>query len=555
MSPHPVRAQAGFHPEPASAGLRTPDWQNQAFPPTTGGDPASLWLLRHASGDAGPRVAIPSRPASRVQRDPHPDGPVSGGDGTCPIQPALIRLASPAFIIGDGPMGTLTGVLPMPLANAAGSVSLTPVNVGSAVGAAGVLADYGLDGSGIRIGILSDSFNLRGGYATDAQRGDLPFGVQILKEGTSGNDEGRAMADIVHAVAPGAQIMFYTATSSEDDFANGILALKAAGCNIIVDDVTYLNEPFYQDGDPIQRAVESVIASGTSYFTAAANQGANYVETAFAPMRGSLPGLPSHAMLADFGGGNPYCSFTVQALTQVVLDLQWDQPFDSIGHGPGSANSLGIAVYDASGALVAASTGSAVGRDPCQLLSFQNPGLAGTFRLAVWVNGGTAPPGLFKVIGYRGATFAGPLAGHGSGTVIGHALVPGVNTVGAINYVNTPAFNGSGALEPFSSVGPGEFLFDAAGHRLPVPLPAGKVSFVAPDGAFTSVFKPFLGTSAAAPAAAAVAALVMQADPYLSPAQVSTILAESCVPVGGSGGAGLIQAEAAVQLALAALHH
>jgi len=55
-----------------------------------------------------------------------------------------------------------------------------------------------------------------------------------------------------------------------------------------------------------------------------------------------------------------------------------------------------------------------------------------------------------------------------------------------------------------------------------------------------------------------VAALLLQADPALSPAQISDILARSAVPVTagpGAGGAGLIQADAAVQMALSMVGH
>ena len=135
-------------------------------------------------------------------------------------------------------------------------------------------------------------------------------------------------------------------------------------------------------------------------------------------------------------------------------------------------------------------------------------------------------------------------------------MVPGANTVGAVAWSNTPAFGGSGAIEPYSSVGAGEILFDASGNRLAVPESTAKVDFTAPDGSLTSVLAPFYGTSAAAPGAAAVAALVLQADPSLSPAQLSAVLADTAVGGGGStgSGAGLIDADAAVKLALSLAH-
>jgi hypothetical protein len=56
------------------------------------------------------------------------------------------------------------------------------------------------------------------------------------------------MMQIIHDIAPGADLAFYTAFYSEQDFANGILALAAAGCKVIVDDVSYFDEPFFQNG-------------------------------------------------------------------------------------------------------------------------------------------------------------------------------------------------------------------------------------------------------------------------------------------------------------------
>ncbi len=95
----------------------------------------------------------------------------------------------------------------------------------------------------------------------------LPFG-----------DEGRAMMQIVHDVAPGAGLAFYTAENSEADFANGIGQLAAsvasggAGAKVIVDDVGYFDEPFFQDG-LVAQAINTVEANGVAYFSSAGNNG------------------------------------------------------------------------------------------------------------------------------------------------------------------------------------------------------------------------------------------------------------------------------------------
>lgn len=439
---------------------------------------------------------------------------------------------------------------------------VNPVGTG---GDRGMLANlaraaFSVTGAGVKIGILSDTFNLRGGYANDQSTGALQSGFKVLQEGPAGGgDEGRAMAQLIHQIAPGAQLMFYSAFRSEADFANGIKALATAGATVIVDDVTYLDEPFFQDGGIVQAAVASVVAKGVSYFTSASNQGTNFYEHSFAAVAAPLPGLTGSYKAMNFataGAAQTMQSLTIAKGSTATLDLQWDQPFKSIGTGHASANSLGLVLYDTSGRIVASALTNRTGGDPVQILRFSNTTAATSFRLAIITNGGSTPPGLFKYIAYgSGTTINDANAGKGSGTVIGHENMAGANSVGAIAAANTPALGGKGAIEAFSSVGPGTILFDAKGNRLAAATSGHKVDFVAPDGIVTSVFNPFYGTSAAAPDAAAVAALMLQANPALTPAQVTAMLAQSAIKVTGPAGgigAGLIQATSAVQQAIAA---
>jgi hypothetical protein len=452
-----------------------------------------------------------------------------------------------------------------PLASAVSAavlVNFTRVGTGSdlAIRADIARSTQRVDGTGIRVGILSDSFNLRGGMAAGISRGDLPANIQILRDGPAGGaDEGRAMAELVHKVAPGAQISFYSAFNGTGDFANGILALARAGAGVIVDDVTYLNEPFFQDGGVISRAVQTVVAAGVDYFTSAGNQASNFYEAAFSGVRTSLAGVTGNYYAQNFGTSaapRTTQSLTVARGATVTLDLQWDQPFASIGSGKSAANSLGMVLYDSSNRVVATALRSLVGGDPVQLLQFTNRGAGTDFRLAIITNGGGTVPGLLKYIAYgQGTTINDPRAGIGSGTSIGHEMVDAANVVGAVNYAGTQRFGGVSQVEAFSSASAGRTLFDAAGNRLATPRMGAGVDYVAPDGSATSVFPQFYGTSAAAPNAAAVAALMAQANPNLSPAQVSAILAQSAVSAGGTAnttGAGLIQADRALQLARAA---
>jgi subtilisin family serine protease len=214
-----------------------------------------------------------------------------------------------------------------------------------------------------------------------------------------------------------------------------------------------------------------------------------------------------------------------------------------------------MVLYDNTGKIVAYAMANDTGGNPDQILQFTNTTASTGFHLAIVTNGGSVAPGQFKFIVYgNGITINDRNAGIGSGTVIGHEMVAGANTVGAIDYAETAAFGGSNTVEGFSSVGEGGLLFDAEGNRLPAGSGGANVDFVAPDGSATSVFSQFYGTSAAAPNAAAVAALVLQVDPALTPAEVTAILANSADPVRGAQGAtgaGLIDATAAVQLTIA----
>src|SRR4051794_9170754 len=145
--------------------------------------------------------------------------------------------------------------------------------------------NHSVDGAGVTVGILSDSFDTSASAAThaagDVTSDNLPgttntcghtTAVNVLQDSsvTGVEDEGRAMAQIVHDVAPGAKLMFATAEGGQTTMADNIRALANAGANIIVDDFTYFAEPAYQDG-VIAGAVNDVRAMGVDYFSSAAN--------------------------------------------------------------------------------------------------------------------------------------------------------------------------------------------------------------------------------------------------------------------------------------------
>ncbi|MCG6136867.1 MAG: S8 family serine peptidase [Nostoc sp. LLA-1] len=168
-----------------------------------------------------------------------------------------------------------------------------PIEAAAKATGVDVLRDrYGLDGTGITIGFISDSFNtvqtfdVSGNldtYATNIADGYLPAGINVLQDffDPEATDEGRAIAQILHAVAPQANLVFHPGLGGVDVLSQGIQALAAAGANIIVDDVAYIPPEFPDaplnfvdlespDG-PINQAIDAVFNQNISYFTEAGN--------------------------------------------------------------------------------------------------------------------------------------------------------------------------------------------------------------------------------------------------------------------------------------------
>jgi hypothetical protein len=451
-----------------------------------------------------------------------------------------------------------------------------------------------ITGAGITIGIMSDSFNATLNGVVDpadtaAQEGYLPetsggeSAVDILQDSTIAGveNEGLAMAELVHEIAPGAAIDFYTAEGGAANFAAGVTALTNAGANIIVDDWSFTDAPFYQVAGTVDDAILNAISAGVDYFTAASNFGDAYYETT-APDFVETPLLLSNGtqdvMAQQFSNGTALQTISVPGSIATTIELQWDAAWPA--PGVSVADPISMALYSTSGSLIATSSqvfaGSGYDYVPEIALSVPVSSATTQYEVAIYQTG-TATVSQFKYILFGtpgtvaiasagdgstvsaqdpGGTIEDPAAGQGSGDVHGQELIPGVNTVGATYWSGAPAFDTPADwTEYFSSVGPGELLFDQNGSAYAVPQSDGKVDFVAPDGIQTSVpnFQAFFGTSAAAPDAAAVAALMLQADPNLTTAQVTSLLEQSAVSMGlpaADQGAGLIQATTAVQLAL-----
>ena len=221
-----------------------------------------------------------------------------------------------------------------------------------------VVEGLGITGSGIKVGVLSDSASATT-VATLEGTGDLPTNTVVLNPG-SGEDEGCAIMEIIHDLAPGAQPYFNTGTTAAT-FATAITALGTAGCTVIVDDISFTTEGVFQD-DVIAQAINAFVASapGNIYFSSAANSGnldsgtagcweGDFLSggTVVAP-ESTTDAAPS--LIHNFGtAANPVLYDTLTVST-TGISLKWSDPLT------GGTDDYDLFVLDSTGSTVIASS-------------------------------------------------------------------------------------------------------------------------------------------------------------------------------------------------------
>jgi hypothetical protein len=462
--------------------------------------------------------------------------------------------------------------------------------------AAEARSKYGVDGSGVTVGILSDSFNKASSAAThaseDVASGDLPGSanscegektpVKVLEDAASEEgDEGRAMAQIVHDVAPGASLAFATAFKSEGSFAKNIERLakpvgeEGAGADVIVDDVAWFEEPFFQEG-PIATAVDKVEGQGVTYLSAAGNdnlfEGKNEIASWEAPSfrdANTCPGaLSAQSPCMDFnpapGPGEVDNTFgiTVAKGKTLTLDLQWNEPRFGV------KTDLDAFLLDGKGEVLDSSTEN----NPGDLENEEESATQEPFEILRWKNSTSANAkvdlAIVRCFGEECNPKADPttkprlkfiLLENGSGvteteypkskggdlvgpTIFGHAAAADAVSVAAIPYSSNTS------PEPYSSRGPVTYYFGpvtstVAAAPLSTSEELQKPDVTATDcGATTFFFRleadatwHFCGTSAAAPHAAGVVALEREAEPLATSAEVRSALESTATPIGSFG--------------------
>ena len=458
----------------------------------------------------------------------------------------------------------LMGVLPVyaPITNATGSVTSQADFVLEADRVRASLPE-GFDGTGVTIGVLSDSYNVSGNGSaeSDIASGDLPAGgVNVLQEGPPGRiDEGRAILQSIHDLAPGADLIFATAAPNSITFADNIRALADAGADIIIDNINYpTSEPFFQDGLVAQTVDDVVTNKNVAYFSSAGNSANTaYESTNINFETDTIGGITGNFYDFDPNGNvDTRQRITIpQSEQQILLSFQWDDPFFTTS---GVDTDLNIYLINAAtGDIVATSAGDNISNQtPSEFLVFQNDTGQTDFDVAIELSNGPEP-GRIKYIPFGLGSNSDAIYQEfatNSSTIFGSQAAANASSVAA-----TPYFDQTNP-EDFNSVGPTTILFEPDGTRKNTPEIRHKPDITAinrTDNTFLgrdidgNGFPNLSGTSLALPHAAAVAALVKQANPEFTPEQIYQRLESTAQDIGAPGrdnvtGAGLINAYDAV---------
>ncbi len=391
----------------------------------------------------------------------------------------------------------------------------------------------GVTGAGVRVGVISNGVT---GLTSAQGSGDLPSSVNVrtcnaLTKGgdwwifgnpQQGGAEGTAMLEIVHDIAPDAELWFgyYCGPGGGCtglDF-NWTVNCLAAHTDVVVDDIGFLTAGPYDGSSYVSTNTSAALNSPLNpirqYSTAVGNLAVEHYQGKFTDSGGSYPGWHEFQTTGDTTearGSQPssFDSIWLETNDTVTIALEWNDPWGA------SSNDYNLYLYREgpdgrpAGTPVASSTQVQDGNDdPEEILGYGNYGVAaGYFDIAIVKRSGVPRILDMSILPTVRRQLPGTSAYHNFNTTRSSIVCEndaggGVISVGAIGAYDP----GNDTIETFSSRGPTE-----DGRTKPDVAGIDGVSVTGAGGFGTT----FLGTSAAAPHVAGVAALLLQCRPDL----------------------------------------
>ncbi|MBI5284320.1 MAG: S8 family serine peptidase [Chloroflexi bacterium] len=434
-------------------------------------------------------------------------------------------------LAGAAALDTVRAIRPPARPMRQAGAALTP---GDAIlQASAMRSSFAVDGAGVKVGVLSDGGE---GIAAAQASGDLPAIVDVTTcdviatapAGQPANTtdagagaEGTAMAEIVHDVAPGAAIMIgyfglNVSTATDLDFMAAVTCL-AENNDVVVDDISWFNQGLHDGTSSVSQNAAGALTNPSNrirgYYTAAGNEAQRHYEGLYqdwAPASSSdnRHTFQGSATTLDVWGLGPAPAdlFWIRKNATVIVFLQWDDAW-----GASSNNYDAFLRRDINGALVASSTGIQSGsQDPVEAFAYtNNTGTDQWFDLEITKTSGIAKNLEFYVIFVGGCN---PL-GAPSGPCLAY------NTYASSVTNNSDASGGVVSLGAIDAADPGNDDIELYSSRGPTNDGRLKPEITGIDGVAVTgaggFFNPFYGTSAAAPHAAGIAALLLSCNPSL----------------------------------------
>jgi hypothetical protein len=329
------------------------------------------------------------------------------------------------------------------------------------------------------------------------------------------------MLEIVHDLAPGAVLGFHGGNTTVA-FCDAVKAFRIGfDAQIIVDDLSFFGEPYFEDG-MVAGCVARAVDAGIVYVSSAGNHAQTHYQGTYVDSGNKLGGvrLGTHQIVA----GNTAFDVSVPPKTDAFVILQWSNPFNAAGDDYDLCP-VGLNAAQCT-ALNINRLQNGAGSSPIEVAKLPCGNVIGVCNYSMEVRLIKGVAQTLELYAHKGTlALADRVPGD---SVFGHPAVPGAIAVAAI----AAADPGNDDVEPFSSRGNSTIAFPAAEIREKPDVAA--VDGVKVTGA-AGFRTPFFGTSASAPHVAAIAALMLEAagraNRTPSPAAVRTTLRNTAIDI------------------------